>query len=114
MTRRARRNHTGIEGEGGAARARADHARSERLLADSGLDWTALRPMLLDDAPSKQPAEPMRQGDRLLAKVSRESVARTIVQMLGDRSTFGRAIPLCRGRDNALDPGVRAARRPRR
>ena len=29
-----------------------DHSRSERLLAGSGLEWTALRPMLPDDAPS--------------------------------------------------------------
>lgn len=72
----------------------ADHTRSERLLADSGLDWTALRPMMLGDAPSAQPARPMRPGDSLLAKVSREALARTIVQTLDDRATFGRAIAL--------------------
>ena len=72
----------------------ADHTRSEDLLAASGLDWTALRPMLLDDAPSSLPAREMRSGDSLLAKLSRESLARTVVAVLDDRSTHGRAVPL--------------------
>jgi uncharacterized protein YbjT (DUF2867 family) len=75
----------------------ADHTRSERLLSDSGLDWTALRPMMLDDAPSAQAARPMRQDDSLFAKVSREALARTILAVLRDRSTFARAIPLVPG-----------------
>lgn len=72
----------------------ADHTRSEVLLASSGLDWTALRPMLLDDAPSSLPAREMRSGDSLLAKLSRESLARTVVGVLGDPTTYGRAVPL--------------------
>lgn len=72
----------------------ADHTRSERLLSGSGLEWTALRPMLLDDAPCDLPAREMRPGDSLLARLSRESLARTIVTMLGDPSTHGRAVAL--------------------
>ena len=72
----------------------ADHTRSERLLSSSALDWTALRPMLLDDASGALPAREMCPGDSLLAKLSRESLARTIVGVLGDPSTYGRAVPL--------------------
>jgi uncharacterized protein YbjT (DUF2867 family) len=71
-----------------------DHTRSEVLLANSGLDWTSLRPPTLDDKPSEQPARPMREGDSLLSRVSRESLARTVVQVLRDASTHGRIIPL--------------------
>ncbi|MFN9966052.1 MAG: hypothetical protein ACK52N_04245, partial [Lysobacteraceae bacterium] len=39
-------------------------------------------------------ARPMRQGDSLMSKVSREALARTVLAMLGDRSSFGRAIAL--------------------
>ena len=72
----------------------ADHTRSESLLSSSALDWTALRPMLLDDASGALPAREMRPGDSLLAKLSRESLARTIVAVLGDPSTHGRTVPL--------------------
>ena len=72
----------------------ADHTRSERLLSGSGLEWTALRPMLLDDSRCAVRAREMRPGDSLLSKVSRESLARTIVAILGDPSTHGRAVPL--------------------
>lgn len=72
----------------------ADHGRCEDLLAASGLDWTALRPMMLDDRTSSQPAREMGSGDSLLAKVPREALARRIVAMLADRSTIGRTIPL--------------------
>jgi len=75
-----------------------DHTRSERLLAGSGLEWTALRPMLLDDAPSAVPAQEMRPGDSLLSKVSRESLARTVMAVLGDPSTHGRAVALVAGK----------------
>jgi uncharacterized protein YbjT (DUF2867 family) len=72
----------------------ADHTRSEALLMQSGLDWTALRPMMLDDTPATRPGLPMQPGASLLAKVPRAALARSIVQMLRDRSTFGRAIAL--------------------
>lgn len=71
-----------------------DHGRSERMLSESGLDWTALRPMMLDDAPSEHPARRMQPGDSLLAKVSREALARTIVATLEDASSYGLAVPL--------------------
>jgi uncharacterized protein YbjT (DUF2867 family) len=75
-----------------------DHTRSEHLLAASSLEWTTLRPMLLDDAPSARPAQEMRPGDSLLSKVSRESLARTIVAVLGDSSMHGRAVALVAGK----------------
>ncbi len=83
----------------------ADHTRSERLLSGSGTDWTALRPMLLDDTRCTQPARPMRQGDSLLSKVSREALARTVLAMLGDRSSFGRAIALSPSRNESQTGG---------
>jgi uncharacterized protein YbjT (DUF2867 family) len=72
----------------------ADHTRSEALLARSGLDWTALRPMMLDDASSSAAAREMKSGDSLLKKVSREALARTVIQALSDHSTIGRSIAL--------------------
>jgi len=42
----------------------ADHTRSEHLLSSSGLAWTALRPMLLDDAPCDLPAQEMQPATR--------------------------------------------------
>ena len=83
----------------------ADHTRSERLLSGSGTDWTALRPMLLDDTRCAQPARPMRQGDSLMSKVSREALARTVLAMLGDRSSFGRAIALSPSRNESQTGG---------
>ncbi|NBO83153.1 MAG: NAD(P)-dependent oxidoreductase [Betaproteobacteria bacterium] len=71
-----------------------DHTRSEALLARSGLDWTTLRPMMLDDASSLDAALEMKPGDSLLKKVSREALARTVIQVLDDRSTIGRSIAL--------------------
>ena len=71
-----------------------DHTRSEALLARSGLDWTALRPMMLDDASSLDAAREMKSGDSLLKKVSREALARTVIQALNDHSTIGRSIAL--------------------
>jgi uncharacterized protein YbjT (DUF2867 family) len=72
----------------------ADHTCSEALLAASGRDWTALRPMLLDDAPADHPARPMRPGDSLLTKVPRAALARCIVQLLHERASFARALAL--------------------
>jgi uncharacterized protein YbjT (DUF2867 family) len=71
-----------------------DHTRSEALLARSGLDWTALRPMMLDDSSSPDPAREIKPGDSLLKKVPREALARTVIRALNDRSTFGRPIAL--------------------
>ena len=71
-----------------------DHTRSEGLLAASGLDWTALRPMVLDDKPSNEAARPMEEGDSLFSRVSREALARTILEMRDDPSTHQQAIPL--------------------
>jgi uncharacterized protein YbjT (DUF2867 family) len=72
----------------------ADHTRSEERLAASGTQWTALRPMFLDDKSSAHPARRMQEGDSLFARVSRESLARTILEMLPDSSTHDRIIPL--------------------
>lgn len=71
-----------------------DHTRSEALLARSGLDWTALRPMMLDDSSSSDPAREMKPGDSLLKKVSREALARSVIQAFKDRSTIGRPVAL--------------------
>lgn len=67
-----------------------DHTRRESLLARSGLEWTALRPMMLDDTSGSDPARKMKPGDLLLRRVSRQALARTMVLALNDRSTIGR------------------------
>jgi uncharacterized protein YbjT (DUF2867 family) len=75
----------------------ADHGRCEEILAVSGLDWTALRPMMLDDRPSDRPAREMAPGDSLLVKVPREALARRIVATIGERATIGRAVAVTAG-----------------
>lgn len=74
--------------------AMIDHTRSEALLAHSGLDWTTLRPLMLDDTSSSLPAREMKPGDSLFKTISREALARAVIQALNDRSTFGRPIAL--------------------
>lgn len=71
-----------------------DHTRSEAMLASSGLDWTALRPMMLDDSSSSDSAREMKSGDSLLKKVPREALARTVIRALNDRSTLRRPVAL--------------------
>jgi hypothetical protein len=56
--------------------------------------------MFLDDKPSAQTARRMQEGDSLFARVSRESMARTILEMLPDGSTHGRIIPLVGAAEN--------------
>lgn len=46
------------------------------------------------DHDAQQPARPMQDGDSLFARVSREALARTILGLLADTSTHGKAIPL--------------------
>ena len=67
---------------------------TETVLARSGLDWTALRPMMLDVSPSSDLAREMKPGDSLLKKVPREALARTVIQALNDRSTIKRPVAL--------------------
>ena len=71
-----------------------DHTRSEQLLVNTNLEWTVLRPMMLNELPSNQSARKMQAKDSLLTKIPREAVARTFLNVLCDQSTFKCAIAL--------------------
>lgn len=90
-----------------SAPSMVDHTRSDHLLAASGLEWTTLRPMLLDDAPSALRARVMRPGGSPLSKVSRESLARLVMAVLGDPSTQGHAVAVVMG-NTQVSPATRS------
>lgn len=74
----------------------ADHETQEALVRASDLDWTIMRPGYLSDAPpTGGPVEIPRgaEGD-MSPNVSRADVARRIVDVLDDPSTYGRALTL--------------------
>jgi uncharacterized protein YbjT (DUF2867 family) len=61
----------------------------DRVIAESGLDWTVIRPGLLTDRPPRDPQPPAREPRHGLGPVvSRQQLAEVIVDSLADRSTF--------------------------
>jgi nucleoside-diphosphate-sugar epimerase len=61
-----------------------DHERQEQMVRESGLDWTIVRPTVLHDEPTGQPAH-VSTDDRLpTMKVSRRQVARVEADALED------------------------------
>ena len=70
-----------------------DKEQQESLVRNSSLDWTIVRPVMLNDRPAKGR---LRSGDQLAwslaSSVSRADVAAFMISTLEDRSTLGRAI----------------------
>lgn len=61
-----------------------DHERQERMVRESGLAWTVVRPTVLHDDPTDVPAH-VSTGDRIpTMKVSRRQVARVEADALED------------------------------
>lgn len=75
--------------------AYADHVRQERVVEESGLDWTVVRPSaFVDESPG-----PVRQGfdgseREVLLKVGRADVAGFLLAQLHDGAYLGRAVAL--------------------
>ena len=64
-----------------------DHERQERLVRGSGLDWTLVRPTVLHDEPTDEPAHVSTSDHAPTMKVSRRQVARVEAHAL-ERTTF--------------------------
>jgi len=72
-----------------------DRREQERLVVDSGLDWTVIRPTRLTNQPARgrwRSSERERVG--ALAQVSRVDVADALVSALGDDAAIGRSMTL--------------------
>lgn len=76
--------------------ALADHAVQEQLVADSGLDWTVLRPGGLTNEPATGRVKlgPSAGGPGILGRVSREAVAALLLSSIDDPATYGHAFTI--------------------
>lgn len=77
-------------------RALADHAEQEAAVAESGLDWTVVRPGGLTDGPATGSvvAQEAAEGRPMKGRIARADVAAHIVAILADPATFGRSLAL--------------------
>lgn len=78
------------------ATALADHAEQEAVVAESGLDWTVVRPGGLSSGPvtGDYLAQESADGRPMKGMIARADVAAHIVSILDDPATFGRALAL--------------------
>ena len=78
------------------ATALADHAEQEAVVAESGLDWTVVRPGGLSSGPATGDylAQESADGRPMKGMIARADVAAPIVPILHDPAPFGRALAL--------------------
>lgn len=70
----------------------ADHVRQEELVRASRLDWTVVRPVVLDDGVTEAPAQ-VDLADRVASmKVSRSQLARVLAAAVGRDDWHGRTL----------------------
>ena len=69
-----------------------DHERQERLVRDSGLDWTIVRPTVLHDGATDEPAHVGTDDRAPTMRVSRRQVARAVADALGDDERDGQVL----------------------
>ena len=70
----------------------ADHVRQEALVRDSGLDWTVVRPVVLDDEPADAPAKVDLDDHVVSMKVSRTQLARVLADAVDRDDWNGRTL----------------------
>lgn len=77
-------------------KALADHAEQEAAVAESGLDWTVVRPGGLSDGPATGAyvVQETAEGRPMKALITRTDVAAHIVCILDDPATFGCALAM--------------------
>lgn len=77
-------------------KALADHAEQEAAVADSGLDWTVVRPGGLSDGPAtgSYVAQETVEHRPMKGMITRADVATHIVAILDDPATHGRALAM--------------------
>lgn len=70
-----------------------DHGRQERLVRDSGLDWTLVRPVVLHDEDTDTPAR-VDLEDRVVGawKMSRRQLATVLAEAVGRKDWEGRTL----------------------
>ncbi|MFC0601847.1 NAD(P)-dependent oxidoreductase [Streptomyces palmae] len=73
-----------------------DLERMERVLGESGLDWTAVRPPKLDDRPGTGGYRHSLESGPPGATIARADVARAMVDFLTAPETFGHAVGVSR------------------
>ena len=69
-----------------------DHERQERLVRESGLDWTIVRPTVLHDDPTAEPAYVATDDRAPTMRVSRAQVARVEADALEREELAGRVL----------------------
>lgn len=69
-----------------------DHVRQEELVRGSGLDWTLVRPVVLHDDPTEDPATVDLDDDVTSMKVSRTQLARVLAEAVGRADWQGRTL----------------------
>jgi putative NADH-flavin reductase len=66
-----------------------DHTKQEKLLSESGTDWTVIRlPMLTGEPVEKEVKVKMNNDTKLNKEISRDSVARFILDIIDDRCYY--------------------------
>lgn len=68
----------------------ADHERQERIVRQSGLDWTIVQPVYLTDG--DEPAALSRTGDTDGMKVSRRAVGGVLADLATDEADVGACV----------------------
>jgi uncharacterized protein YbjT (DUF2867 family) len=77
--------------------AMRDHERQERLLMESGLDWTVVRPALLNDGEPGELRVALTLDEPLGGRTSRRAVARFLVQVVEEGRYIGQALSISDG-----------------
>ena len=72
----------------------ADFARTDRIVKDSGLDWTIMRPPRLTDGRSRPYRTAIDRNVRGGFTIARADLARAILVALADRAAIGHSIAL--------------------
>lgn len=70
-----------------------ERRRQDAILVSSGLDWTVVRPGVLDDSDSDEPLEPRTTPHRLLPnRTGRVRLADLVLRSLTDPATFRQSL----------------------
>jgi len=69
-----------------------DSARQEKVVTDSGMDWTILRPVALNDDDTQRPATVRTDHTVVSMRVTRRQVAGVAVSALRDPATIGQVL----------------------
>lgn len=69
-----------------------DHVRQEELVRGSGLDWTLVRPVVLDDDATEAPATVDLSDQVASMKVSRTQLAGVLAEAVDRDDWYGRTL----------------------